>query len=70
MPPETDSDTLSPDSIATQVIQENQALAREYAGGDMAVLSVLQDKARLLSAGRVPEQELKDTLMRKLGASI
>ena len=36
----------------------------------MTVLSTLQDKAVQLAAGRVKEQEMKDTLMRKLGASI
>ena len=70
MPPETDSDTLTPESIATQIIQENQGLAREYAAGDMAALSLLQDKALALVAGRLSEQDVRDTLMRKLGASI
>ena len=70
MPPETDSDTVTPEALAVQVIEENTELARDYAGGDLGALSLLQDKAVQLAAGRVNEQTLKDTLMRKLGASI
>ena len=70
VPPEIESDTIHPDAIATQVIEENQELANQYAAGDVAALSLLQDKALTLAAGRVSEQELKDTLQRRLGASI
>ena len=70
VPPEHQSDTLTPESIATEVLHENIELAKQYAGGDMTVLSVLQAKALALAAGRVNEHEVKDTLMRKLGASI
>ena len=70
MPPEADSDTVTPEALAMQVIKENTELAESYAGGDLGALSVLQDKAVQLAAGRVNEQSLKDTLMRKLGASI
>ena len=69
MPPESDSDTLTAESVAVQVIEENQELAKKYASGDMAVLSILQEKAAKLAAGRLNEQTVKDTLMRKLGAS-
>ena len=69
MPPETDSDTVTSEALAVQVIEENTELAKQYAGGDLGVLSILQDKALQLAAGRVNEQTLKDTLMRKLGAS-
>ena len=68
--PEIDSNSLNADSIATQVIQDNQELAKQYASGDMAVLSTLQQMALALAAGRVSEHEVKDTLMRRLGASI
>ncbi len=67
MPPEPDSDTLTPEALAIQIIQDNPELAQKYAGGDMAALSVLQEKALKLSAGRANEQEVKNTLMRKLG---
>lgn len=70
MPPEPDSDTLTAESIAVQVIQENPELAKKYAAGDMTVFGVLQEKAVKLGAGRISEQAVKDTLMRKLGASI
>ena len=70
MPPETESNTLTPDAIATQVIQENQDLAGQFAAGDMAAFSTLQAKALALAAGRVSEHEVKDTLQRRLGASI
>ena len=70
MPPETNSDTSNPESIAIQVLEENSDLAQKYAGGDMAVLSALQAKAVALAAGRFPDQEVQNTLMRKLGASI
>lgn len=70
MPPEPESDTLTPEALAIQVIEQNADLARKYAGGDLAALSALQEKAAQLSAGRVDAQKLNDTLMRKLGASI
>ena len=70
MPPEPDSDTLTAESVAMQVIQENESLARKYATGDLPVFGVLQEKAVKLAAGRLNEQTVKDTLMRKLGASI
>ena len=70
MPPDTDSDTLTSEALAMQVIEENTELAKQYAGGDLGALSMLQDKAVKLAAGRVNEQTLQDTLMRKLGASI
>ena len=70
VPPETNSDTVTPEALAVQVIEQNAELAKSYAGGDLGALSVLQDKAVKLAAGRVNEQALKDTLMRKLGASI
>ena len=69
VPPESDSDTLTADSIATQVITENQDLARQFATGYLTVVGTLQDKALALAAGRLNEHEVKDTLERKLGAS-
>ena len=69
MPPESDSDTLTAETVALQVIQENQELARKYAAGDMTVLGTLEEKAAKLAAGRISEQTVKDTLVRKLGAS-
>ena len=69
MPPESHSDTVTAESLAVQVIEENQDLADKYAAGDMTVLNALQEKAHKLAAGRVKESEMKDTLMRKLGAS-
>ncbi len=69
MPPESDSDTLTAESVAIQVIQENQELARKYATGDLTVFGALQEKAVKLAAGRLNEQTVRDTLMRKLGAS-
>ena len=69
MPPESNSDTLTAEAIAVQVIEENADLAKKYASGDLAVLNMLQEKALKLAAGKVKESELKDTLMRKLGAS-
>ncbi len=70
MPPETQSDTLTPESIAIQVLEENLELSKQYASGDIAVLSTLEAKALALAAGRVDAQAVRDTLMRKLGASI
>ena len=70
MPPEPESDTLTADSVALQIIQENQDLARQYASGDLTVFSALQEKAVSLAAGRLDEQTVRDTLQRKLGASI
>ena len=69
MPPEPESDTLTAESIAVQVIQENADLAGKYAAGDMTVLPALQEKALAIAAGRVKPQELENTLVRKLGAS-
>ena len=69
MPPESDSDTLTAESVAVQTIEENQELAKQYASGDLTVFSVLQEKAVKLAAGRLDEQTVRDTLMRKLGAS-
>ena len=69
MPSESEADTVTADSIAIQVIQENADLSQKYAGGDMSVFDALQKKAQALAAGRVSEHELKDTLVRKLGAS-
>lgn len=70
VPSEPESDTLTAESIAVQVIQENADLAQKYAAGDMTVLSALQEKALGIAAGRVKPQELQNTLVRKLGASI
>ena len=70
MPPETDSDTLTAESLAMQIIGQNPDLAKQYAGGDLGALSVLEGKAVQLAAGRIDEQTVKNTLMRKLGASI
>ncbi len=70
MPPEPDSDTLTAESVALQTIEENQDLARQYATGDLTVFSTLQEKAIKLAAGRLDEQAVRDTLQRKLGASI
>ena len=70
MPPESESDTLTAESIAVQVIQENADLARKYATGDMTVLGALREKALGIARGRVPAKELENTLVRKLGASI
>ncbi len=69
VPPESQSDTVTAESLAVQVIEENADLAKRYASGDLSVLNTLQEKALQLAAGRVKEPELKDTLMRKLGAS-
>ena len=70
VPPEPKSDTFTADSIATQVITDNQDLARQFATGDLTVLGLLQDKALALAAGRLNEHDVKDTLERRLGASI
>ena len=69
VPPESHSDTVTAESLAVQVIDENQELANRYAAGDLTVLGALQEQAAKLAAGRVKEQEMKDTLLRKLGAS-
>ena len=69
MPPEPESDTITADSIAMQIITDNQDLARQFATGDLTVLGTLQDKALALAAGRLNEHDVKDTLERKLGAS-
>lgn len=70
MASEHHSDTLTAESVAVQTIQENQDLANKYAAGDLTVFSVLQEKAVKLAAGRLDEQSVRDTLQRKLGASI
>ena len=70
MPPEPESDTLTAESVALQTIEENQDLARKYATGDLTVFSELQEKAIRLAAGRLNEGTVRDTLQRKLGASI
>ena len=69
VPPEPESDTITADSIAMQIITDNQDLARQFATGDLTVLGTLQDKALALAAGRLNEHDVKDTLERKLGAS-
>ena len=69
MPSEPESDTLTADSVAMQVIQENADLAGKYAAGDMTVLPALQEKALGIARGRLQPQELENTLVRKLGAS-
>ncbi len=69
VPPEPESDTITADSIAMQVITDHQDLARQFAAGDLTVLGTLQDKALALAAGRLNEHDVKDTLERKLGAS-
>ena len=53
-----------------QVIQENAELAGKYAAGDMTVLGALREKALGIARGRIQPQELENTLVRKLGASI
>jgi Asp-tRNA(Asn)/Glu-tRNA(Gln) amidotransferase B subunit len=70
VPPESESDTLTAEALAVQVIEENPDAAKKYAGGDLAALGVLREKAVALAAGRINEKELENTLMRKLGASI
>ena len=70
MPRESESDTVTAESIAVQVIQENADLAQKYAAGDMTVLGALQEKALGIAHGRVTEKEMQNTLVRKLGASI
>ena len=70
VPTEPESDILTADSIALQVIQNHADLAEKYAAGDMTVLPALREKALEIAAGRVPPQELENTLVRKLGASI
>ena len=69
MPPEPDSDILTPEALAIQIIDQHPELAKKYAGGDMSALGTLEEKALALGAGRLSEQEIKETLMRKLGAS-
>ena len=70
MPSEPESDTITAESIAVQVIQENADLAAKYAAGDMTVLGALHEKALGIARGRIQPQELENTLVRKLGASI
>lgn len=70
MPSENQSDTLTPESIAVQVMEEHPHLLRRYSGGDLEALTLLQQEATKLAAGRVEPETLADTLMRKLGASI
>ena len=70
MPNEPSSATLTAEAIAVQVIQENADLAGKYAAGDLATLGSLREKAVGLAGGRIQPQELENTLVRKLGASI
>ena len=70
VPSEPESDTITAESIAVQVIQENADLAGKYAAGDMTVLGALREKALGIARGRIQPQELENTLVRKLGASI
>lgn len=70
MTPETQSQTLTPESIAVQVMEEHPRLLERYAGGDLAALTLLEQEATKLAAGRVDEKTLADTILRKLGASI
>jgi Asp-tRNA(Asn)/Glu-tRNA(Gln) amidotransferase B subunit len=67
---DSNSDTVTAESVATQVIKENPELARQYSTGDLTALSSLQEKAVGLSAGRVDAHELHDTLTRKLSGSL
>ncbi len=69
MPPELNSDAVTPEALVIQVLQENQDLATQFAGGDPAALNALEQKVVQLGAGRLSEHELKDTLMRTLGGS-
>ncbi len=66
----TDSETLTPESIAVQTIQDHPDLVKKYAAGDLSVLGTLQERAQKLAAGRVSEKEVKETLLRKLGAGL
>ena len=68
VPPEPQSDIITPESLAIQIIEENQDLVTSYGGGDAEALGVLEAKILRLGAGRVNEQSLKDTLVRKLGS--
>ena len=70
MTPETQSETLTPESIAVQVMEEHPHLLKRYSGGDLAALPLLQQEAAKLAAGRIDEKTLADTILRKLGASI
>ena len=70
VPSEPESDTMTAESVAVQVIQENADLAQKYAAGDMAALGALREKALGIARGRLQPQELENTLVRKLGASI
>ena len=70
MLPESESDTLTAESIAMQVIQNNPESAKKYASGDLTMLGLLQEKAVKLAAGRISEHSVKETLLRKLSASI
>ena len=67
---DSDNETVTAEAVAMQVINENPETVRRYSTGDLSVLSVLQEKALQAAKGRLGEQELRDTLMRKLGASI
>ncbi len=70
MQPEVESNTLTAEALAIQVLSENEDLAKKYAGGDLAALELLQEKARRLSSGRAPEEAVREVLLRKLGAGI
>lgn len=51
-------------------MEEYPHLLQRYAAGDLAALTLLQQAASQLAAGRVDEKTLANTLLRKLGASI
>lgn len=68
VPPEPESEIMTPESLAIQIIQENQELVTKYGGGDATALGILEEKILRLGAGRVNEGSLKDTLVRKLGS--
>ncbi len=70
MPPDNESETLTPESIAVQVMEEHPNLVKRYSSGDLEALTLLQQEASKLAAGRVDDKTLADTIMRKLGASI
>ncbi len=70
VPSDSENETVTAEAVAMQVISENQETVRKYSAGDLAVLSILQEKALHAAKGRLSEHELRDTLMRKLGASI
>jgi hypothetical protein len=70
MQPEVESNTLTAEALAIQILSENEALAKKYACGDLAAMELLQEKARRLSSGRLNEESVKAVLLSKLGAGI